>query len=166
MSISNVWNLGVHMPKRGFFGIGIYNPKTETNVGTLWRSAHNFGAAFIFTIGKRYRREPSDTTKAWRSIPLLTFDTVTDFRIHIPLDTRIIGIEQTPRSRPLANWIHPDRVIYLLGAEDFGLPSDVLDLCNAVVAIESPMCFNVAAAGSIVMYDRAVKQHDRFLDHD
>jgi len=27
--------------KRGYFGIGIYLPKTETNLGTLWRSAFN-----------------------------------------------------------------------------------------------------------------------------
>lgn len=52
------------MNKRGYFGIGIYNPKTETNMGTLWRSAYNFGADFIFTIGMRYKKMGSDTAKA------------------------------------------------------------------------------------------------------
>lgn len=41
--------------KRGYFGIGIYHTKNVLNVGTLWRSAHNFGASFIFTVGMRYR---------------------------------------------------------------------------------------------------------------
>ena len=35
----------------GFFGIGVYRLKTEANHGTLWRSAFQFGADFIFTIG-------------------------------------------------------------------------------------------------------------------
>jgi len=28
-----------------YFGIGIYQGKTESNVGTLWRSAYQLGAA-------------------------------------------------------------------------------------------------------------------------
>lgn len=36
--------------KRGYYGIGIYHPKTTENVGTLWRSAHNFGADFPTSI--------------------------------------------------------------------------------------------------------------------
>ena len=34
--------------KRGFFGIGVENLKTKANLGTLWRSAINLGADFIF----------------------------------------------------------------------------------------------------------------------
>jgi tRNA(Leu) C34 or U34 (ribose-2'-O)-methylase TrmL len=30
---------------RGFFGVAVWKPKTEVNVGTLWRSANVFGAA-------------------------------------------------------------------------------------------------------------------------
>lgn len=43
--------------KKGYYGIGIYETKEETNVGTLWRSAQNFGADFIFTIGARYKTQ-------------------------------------------------------------------------------------------------------------
>ena len=32
------------MNKRGYFGIGIFHGKTETNIGTLWRSAAILGA--------------------------------------------------------------------------------------------------------------------------
>ena len=41
------------MRNKGYFGIGIINPKSKTNVGSLWRSANILGASFIFTIGKR-----------------------------------------------------------------------------------------------------------------
>lgn len=30
---------------RGYFEIGVYHPKTPMNVGTLWRSAYQLGAA-------------------------------------------------------------------------------------------------------------------------
>ena len=39
---------------RGYFGIGIENAKSRKNVGNLFRSAMNFNADFIFTIGDRY----------------------------------------------------------------------------------------------------------------
>ena len=35
----------------GFFAVGVYNSKSAENVGTLWRSAFQLGAAYIFTIG-------------------------------------------------------------------------------------------------------------------
>ena len=41
----------------GYFGIGIYQAKRFENVGVLWRGAYQLGASFIFTIGKRYRRQ-------------------------------------------------------------------------------------------------------------
>ena len=37
----------------GFFAVGVYNSKSADNVGTLWRSAFQLGAAYIFTIGAR-----------------------------------------------------------------------------------------------------------------
>lgn len=143
---------------RGYFGIGIYHTKTEVNVGTLWRSAHNFGAAFIFTIGRRYRKQSSDTTKAWKSTPLYHFESFEDFRNHIPYDCRLVAIEQNDISVNVKSFPHPERSIYLLGAEDHGIPEDILFRCPDIVHIDTPMCLNVATAGSIIMYDRSVKQ--------
>ncbi len=45
---------------RDYFGIGIYQAKHFDNVGVLWRGAYQLGAAFIFTVGKRYRPHASD----------------------------------------------------------------------------------------------------------
>ena len=53
---------------RGYFGIGIQNAKTDENIGTLWRSAFIMGASFIFTIGKRYKKQATDTPKSWKNI--------------------------------------------------------------------------------------------------
>ena len=141
---------------RGYFGIGIYEPKTETNIGTLWRSAHNFGADFIFTIGKRYVKDRTDTTKAERHLPLYHYKDWDDFISHIPSEAELVCIEQTDGARELKGFIHPERAIYLLGAEDYGIPVELMRGYRKVF-INTPMCLNVAIVGSIILYDRHAK---------
>lgn len=142
---------------RGYFGIGIERSKTEANVGTLWRSAFAFGASFVFTIGRRYPRQSSDTTKSWRHIPLLEYADVDDFHAHIPYDCQVVGVELTPDAHALESFAHPQRAIYLLGPEDGSLSAKAQDLCQSVVRFDSDYCLNVAAAGTVVMYDRNAK---------
>ncbi len=142
--------------KRGYFGIGIYHPKTIENLGTLWRSAHNLGADFIFTIGDRYHKQRSDTTKAYKHIPLWKFDTFEDFKNNLPVEAEMIFIEQTAGARNLKDVVHPETAVYILGAEDEGVPTELM-VGHQKVFIETPMCLNVAVAGSIVMYDRSIK---------
>lgn len=139
--------------KRGYFAIGIYEPKTETNIGTLWRSAHNLGAAYIFTIGKRYQKERGDTTKAWRHLPLHHYADWQDFVSHAPKDAEIVFVEQTEGAKNLKDFCHPERALYILGAEDYGVPVELMRGYQKL-QIETPMCLNVAVAGSIVMYNR------------
>ena len=142
---------------RGFFGIGIYHGKTETNIGTLWRSASILGADFIFTIGRRYKKQSSDTMNTPKHIPLYHYQDFDDFNRHKPLDCPTIAVELAEDSIPLEEYRHPERCVYLLGAEDNGLPKDVLERCRETVQLIGDYCMNVATAGSIVMYDRAVK---------
>lgn len=142
--------------KRGYYGIGIYHPKTTENVGTLWRSAHNFGADFIFTIGSRYKKQASDTTKASRHVPLYEYDSIEDFKNHLPKGCEIVFIEQTQGARNLKDSHHPESAAYVLGAEDYGVPEEMM-VGHQKVFIDTPMCLNVAVAGSITMYDRAIK---------
>ena len=143
--------------KRGFFGIGIYQTKTEANIGTLWRSAHNFGADFIFTIGKRYRKQPTDTTLALRHVPLYEYDTFEELKKYKPIDSSLVAIEQSELSQNIKDFIHPEQAIYILGAEDHGLPIEYQEKCHSVISINTSMCLNVAVAGSIVMFDRVNK---------
>lgn len=35
----------------GYFAVGAYHPKTEVNIGTLWRSTSTYGGAMIATAG-------------------------------------------------------------------------------------------------------------------
>ncbi len=143
---------------RGYFGIGIENCKKEINVGGLFRSCQAFGCNFLFTIGKRYKKQSSDTTKAYRHIPLFSYETFEEFYDHLPYDCRLVGVEFPHASaHPIGNYIHPERCIYLLGAEDHGLTKIALEKCHHLIYIPVKYCLNVATAGSIVMYDRTSK---------
>lgn len=143
------------MKARGYYGVGIYATKDAKNIGTLWRSAHLFGASFVFTIGKRYQMDPSDTMKTERHVPLWHFGTLDQMLDVVPSGCDLIGIEQVDgKSRDLNAFAHPERCIYLLGAEDRGLPDDVIASCKHLVSIDTPRCLNVAVAGSITMFHR------------
>lgn len=145
--------------QRGFFAIGVYHPKTPANIGTLLRSAYLYDAAYVFTIGRRYRHQSSDTTHTARHIPLFHYDTVDDAIRHLPDSCPLIGVELDPRGQRLDGYRHPPRAAYLLGAEDHGLPPHVVDRCHELIEIPTPQpqSMNVAAAGSIVLYDRHSK---------
>lgn len=144
--------------KRGYFGIGIYGSKNESNIGTLWRSAAILGADFIFTVGARYKRQCTDTMQTPRHIPLFHYPTADDFFEHIPCGCPVVAVELADGSIPLDKYYHRERCIYLLGAEDSGIPQKVLDRCAETIQIVGDYCYNVAVAGSIVMYDRAIKR--------
>jgi len=148
--------------KRGYFGIGVLNIKNGLNLGTLWRSAYIFEADFIFTIGHRYKRQPSDVLKTWRTIPLLQYRDFEDWKNHLPYDCIPILVEQNEKAHNLSGFTHPKRAIYLLGAEDYGIPKKYLR-GYPVIQVDSPRhyCLNVATAGSLIMYDR----HNKDIKH-
>lgn len=141
-----------------YFEIGIYNPRNNENIGTLWRSAWQLGAAGIFTIGRPYKPQSSDTSAAHRLIPLRHYPTFEEFLAARPLGALLVGVEIG--GQPLAGFQHPEQAVYLLGSEDMGLPEKVLAQCNAVVAIEAVnrASYNVAVSGSIVLYHRLYLQ--------
>jgi tRNA G18 (ribose-2'-O)-methylase SpoU len=145
------------------FAIGIERAKTEENVGTLWRSAYNFGAAMIFTVGRRYRKQSSDVLKTWRHIPLLHFATWAEYRAHAPHDWEPIGVEITEEAKPLIEFTHPRCAVYLLGPEDGHLSQEARALTRRIVSIPSRYCLNVAVAGAVVMYDRVAKRGEKSI---
>ena len=139
---------------RGYYGVGIEHGKAEVNLGTLWRTAHCLGADFLFTIGRRYKPQNSDTRKTWRSVPLWHFETLGQLLEFAPRECQLVGVELTPEADRVRDFCHPERAIYLLGAEDHGLTRDTLARCHRVVQLPGDQSLNVAVAGSIVMFDR------------
>lgn len=141
---------------RGFFGVAVYRPKTANNVGSLWRTADLFGAAFLATVGRRYTHQSTDTMHTPKHTPLHHYTDIDDLIEHLPQGCPVVGIELDPRATDLHAFAHPTRALYLLGAEDAGLPPKVVDRCHYLVAIPSvrPQSMNVACAGSVVVAHR------------
>lgn len=152
------------MTVRGYFGVGIVQGKTEENLGGLWRSAHIFGADFVFTVGRRYpKRQNTDTLNSTRHVPLFEYATLDDFLDSgLPRGARLVGVECSNVVREplsLVGYRHPEQAVYVLGSEDNGLSPKTQRACHELVVIPSelPTSLNVASTGTVVLYDRTAK---------
>ena len=139
---------------RGYFGIGVERVSKPMNVGNLFRTAHAFGASFVFTVNAHYTisQARSDTSLAPKHLPYYSFDDVESMAL--PQDCSVIGIEIVDGARDLPSFRHPQCAAYVLGPERGSLSEGLLALCDHVVRIPTRFSLNVATAGAIVMYDR------------
>lgn len=145
------------LSEKGYCAIGIFRGKTEHNIGTLWRSAYILGASYIFTVETRYKKQSSDVVRAWSRIPLFHYREFDDLLNNIPYDCRLIGVEIDDKAEWLHEFEHPQRAIYLLGAEDTGLPDYIKEKCHFLIKLPGNSSLNVGVTGSIILHDRATK---------
>lgn len=139
---------------RGFFGVGVERLSKPMNAGNLFRSAHAFGASFIFTIDSQMSLEEavSDTSEAWKQMPFYRFESAA--AMTLPKGCAIVGIEFMDDAVELPSFRHPSRAAYVLGPERGSLTDGLVERCDHVVKIPTRFCVNVATAGAIVLYDR------------
>lgn len=140
---------------RGYFGIGAEDISKAMNVAALMRTAHAFGASFVFSIGKvraGHQWGRVDTSDATGSLPYYGFDDPAE--LLLPKGCELVGIEITDDAIPLPSFHHPRRAAYVLGRERGSLSAELLARCDHVVRIPSRFSINLAIAGAMVMYDR------------
>lgn len=139
---------------RGYFAIGVERLSKPMNAGNLFRSAHAFGASFLFTIAAEYpmRKTRSDTSRAPLHLPLYEYADVA--ALQLPDRCRLVGIELLDEAVELPSFRHPQQAAYVLGPEKGALSAELVRRCDQVVKIPSAFCINVATAGAVVMYDR------------
>ena len=140
---------------RGYFGIGVEGLSKPMNAGNLFRSAHAFGASFIFTIGAVYPRGEvarSDTSDTPGEVPLYEFATIGE--LDLPRGCSLVGVELVEGAAELPSFRHPRQAAYILGPERGSLSDEVLQECRLTVKIPTKFCINMATAGAIIMYDR------------
>jgi len=124
-------------------------------VGTLFRTAHAFGASFVFTVRAQYDRRAgghADTSDTPRSVPTYHFAGLEDFRL--PLGCRLVGVEITDDAIELPSFRHPRQAAYILGSEREGLSADIQSRCDYVVRIPTAFSVNLGVAAALIMYDR------------
>ena len=139
---------------RGYFGVGLEQSSKPMNAGNLFRTAHAFGASFLFTVNASYsvKDAKSDTSMAPRNIPW--FDFKSSFELQLPKGCLLIGVEIHEDAIELPIFRHPLNAAYILGPEMGSLSPGVVERCTALVRIPSRFSLNVATSGAIVMYDR------------
>ena len=100
---------------RGYFGVGVEGVSKPFNIGNLMRSAHAFGAGFVFTIAAEYAGAGSDTAKTHEHVPFYQFDSVAG--LTLPKGCALVGIELMDEAVELPSFPHPLNAAYVLGPE-------------------------------------------------
>ena len=139
---------------RGYFGIGAEGISKSVNLGNLLRSAHAFGASFVFTIGAHERAfaMSSNTSRSETHLPVYRWQDPSEMQL--PKGCSLVGIEILGQAVDLPSFPHPMRAAYVLGPERGELSPELLARCQHLVRIPTAFSLNVATAGAIIMYDR------------
>lgn len=140
---------------RGFFGVGAERISKPMNVGSIFRSAHAFGASFVFTVAANYGPKEvalSDTSGTADHLPFYAFPSLAD--LVLPQACSMVGIELTDQSIDLPSFRHPANAAYVLGPERGSLSPAFTERCDFVVKIPTKFCVNVGIAAAVVLYDR------------
>ena len=119
------------------------------NVGTLIRTADAFGAAVALSDGCADPTSPkalrASAGSIWR-VPLGTW----------PVDGRRVALV-AHGGEPVGSVDLAGRVVFLLGAERAGLPTDVERDVDARIPIARAESLNVAVSGAIALYEWQTK---------
>jgi tRNA G18 (ribose-2'-O)-methylase SpoU len=139
---------------RGYFAIGVEGISKAVNLGDLLRSAHAFGASFVFTVGadQKALEMRSDTSKADTHLPLYHWPSLAE--LTLPKGCSLVGVEILDEAADLPSFPHPLRAAYVLGPERGRLTPELAARCQHLVRIPAALSLNLATAGAISMYDR------------
>jgi tRNA(Leu) C34 or U34 (ribose-2'-O)-methylase TrmL len=137
--------------------IGLVDPKSPTNVGSVMRAAGCYQVDQVRYSGGRFERAAqyqTDTKDILSKIPLARED---DLLANLPADMKIVCVELAEGATPLPQFVHPDQAIYVFGPEDGSIPQILINQADHVVYVPTVGCMNLAAAVNVVLYDRLAK---------
>ncbi|ELV8771810.1 RNA methyltransferase [Vibrio harveyi] len=145
--------------------IGLYNPKSPTNVGAVLRAVGCYDAAQVRYNGTRYSRAvkfQTDTQNSQERIQLVEME---DLTANVADDVEIVCVELVVGATALPHFTHPENAIYVFGPEDGSLPQEMVDKAHHVVYVPTHGCMNLAATVNVVLYDRMAKTLGTIDDH-
>jgi len=157
-----------------YCAIGLSNPKSPSNVGSVVRACGCFSADHIFYTGTRYdRAEPfyTDTANRREEIPLTHVDDLVESLVKNRADIackslELVCVELCENATPLPSFNHPAQACYLFGPEDYSLSQETIDRADHVVFIPTNGCLNLSASVNVVLYDRRLKQASGTSTHN
>lgn len=138
------------------FGVAIDNPDKETNIGNLMRTAHAFLCGEIILIGSRkYQGAGSHGIERFERIRHLP--TRQEFLEWLPgSGYETVAVEIHPEAERLDRFAFPEKPLFLLGSEFYGLDETLLSAAIHKVTVPQfglVPCLNVNIACSIVLYE-------------
>jgi len=139
--------------------VGLTNPKSPSNVGSVMRAAGCFQVNSVLYTGRRYSiaaKFNTDTKNVAQDIPLNGVDNLLE---ELPEGVQVVCVELVEGAIPLPEFQHPDNVIYIFGPEDGSISKEVIKKANSVVYIPTIGCMNLAATVNVVLYDRLSKSN-------
>jgi tRNA(Leu) C34 or U34 (ribose-2'-O)-methylase TrmL len=144
--------------------IGLLDPKSPSNVGSVLRAAGCYQANEVWYTGKRFARAASyqtDTKDLASKIPLRQCD---DLLNSLPVDLPVVCVEFVEGAQSLIEFTHPQNALYIFGPEDGSIPQSIVDQAHFVVFVPTIGCMNLAATVNVVLYDRLAKSA-AVIDH-
>ena len=149
----------------GFAAVALHRPSRPENIGGVLRAADVYGVALVVLGGGALPPDPlghpTDTTQAWRRIPVVFSD---DVLTGLPDWCVPVAVERVVEATPLPEFEHPECAMYLFGPENGSLDEAILERCTEVVSIPGHVCSNLAAAVNVVLYDRTAKRWGQVRD--
>jgi len=142
---------------RGYFGLGVQGISKAANLGAVMRTAHAFGASFVYSVGAAYKAgeiNTTDTSRTLGHLPYYAWDDVADMRL--PAQCDLVGVELCENAVDLPSFRHPKSCAYILGPEQGSLSLEMQGLCTHIVKIPTKFCINVSLAAALVLYDRTL----------
>ncbi len=145
--------------ERSSVRIGIVNPKSPANMGSVLRAAGCFQVDAVIYTGTRYTRAAkfqTDTKSIANQIPLIAVESLLEDN---PAQVKVVCVELVEGATPLPEFNHPNYAFYIFGPEDGNLSQALIDQADEVVYIPTIGCLNLAATINVVLYDRLAKMN-------
>jgi tRNA(Leu) C34 or U34 (ribose-2'-O)-methylase TrmL len=161
--------------------VALVDPKFPHNVGAAVRAASCYGIRQVWFTGDRvqlvgargYRLPREERMRGYKEVELRHCTAVGDgqhgaavgdgqhgaaFFEAFDRDVVPVAVEVRPGSESLIDFEHPERALYVFGAEDGTLGKAVLRHCHRFVVIPTRHCTNLSAAVYTMLYDRHAKR--------
>ncbi|HBT82586.1 MAG: 23S rRNA methyltransferase [Desulfuromonadales bacterium GWD2_61_12] len=145
------------MPNSQTIIIGLCNPKSPANVGSVMRAAGCYQAQAIRYTGVRFARSAQYHTDTKDIKSKISLTHVDELLADLPRDMTVVCVELVEGATPLPAFVHPERALYVFGPEDGSIPQEMIDHASHVVYIPTIGCMNLAATVNVLLYDRLAK---------
>ncbi len=148
--------------KTEFVCIGLTNPKSTSNVGSVMRAAGCYGVDQVLYTGRRYDRAAKLATDTKKVRIDISLDNVESLGLScltqaFDKDIKIVCVDLVKGATPLPAFKHPEKALYIFGPEDNTISQEVIDKADHVVFVPTIGCMNLAASVNVLLYDRLAK---------